>query len=191
MATTPGLHPGNHGSSPCGIICPGTPTGRAAWLKPKRLRVRLSLWARFGSVGKGRPPWLRTRDAVSSSLTRATEMTMSSWSSLECSPPCHGGDHGFKSRRGRLQHGTQTAERRSSNLRACGFDSRPCYSKYRASAGHWRAQVAVTHPPSGNAGSTPARRTDTARRVYRFRTSAALSEKPSDQAASASSREKR
>jgi len=26
----------------------------------------------------------------------------SSWSSLECSPPCQGGDHGFKSRRGRL-----------------------------------------------------------------------------------------
>ena len=32
-----------------------------------------------------------------------------------------------------------------------------------ASAGHWRAQVAVTHPPSGIAGSTPARRTDMAR----------------------------
>jgi len=29
-----------------------------------------------------------------------------------------------------------------------------------ASAGHWRAPVAVTHPPSGCAGSTPARRTD-------------------------------
>ena len=32
-----------------------------------------------------------------------------------------------------------------------------------ASAGHGRAQVAVTHPPSGNAGSTPARRIDSAR----------------------------
>ena len=29
----------------------------------------------------------------------------------------------------------------------------------RASAGHWRAQVAVTHPPSGIGGSTPSRRT--------------------------------
>src|SRR5229473_1814803 len=27
---------------------------------------------------------------------------LSSWSSLECSPPCHGGDRGFKSHRGRL-----------------------------------------------------------------------------------------
>ena len=28
-----------------------------------------------------------------------------------------------------------------------------------ASVGHWQASVAVTHPPSGTAGSTPARRT--------------------------------
>ena len=52
------------------------------------------------------------------------------------------------------------AERRSSNLRGCGFDSLPCYLKQHASAGHWRAQVAVTHPPSGCGGSTPSRRTD-------------------------------
>ena len=31
--------------------------------------------------------------------------------------------------------------------------------KQQASAGHWRAQVAVTHPPSGTGGSTPSRRT--------------------------------
>ena len=29
-----------------------------------------------------------------------------------------------------------------------------------ALAEHWRAQVAVTHPPSGFGGSTPSRRTD-------------------------------
>jgi hypothetical protein len=29
-----------------------------------------------------------------------------------------------------------------------------------ASIGHWQAQVAVTHPLSSFAGSTPARRTD-------------------------------
>ena len=40
------------------------------------------------------------------------------WSSPEYSPPCHGGDHGFKSRRGRW-HSTvrKPAKRRSSNLR--------------------------------------------------------------------------
>ena len=50
--------------------------------------------------------------------------TTSSWSSLECSPACHAGDRGFKSHRGRL-HGTvrQLAERPSSNLGDCGFDS--------------------------------------------------------------------
>ena len=32
-----------------------------------------------------------------------TITTMASWSSLECSPACHAGYHGFKSRRGRLK----------------------------------------------------------------------------------------
>ena len=35
------LHPGP-------LTCPGTPIGRAAWLKPRRLRVRLQPWARLG-----------------------------------------------------------------------------------------------------------------------------------------------
>jgi hypothetical protein len=56
---------------------PGTPTGRAIWLKPKCLRVRLPPWALVkapsGSVGNGRPLRLRTRDAVGSSPTWATE----------------------------------------------------------------------------------------------------------------------
>src|SRR6185312_13641662 len=39
-----------------------------------------------------------------------------------------------------------------------GSTPKACHWKH-ASAGHWRAQVAVTHPPSGIAGSTPARRT--------------------------------
>ena len=29
----------------------------------------------------------------------------------------------------------------------CGFNSHPCHWNENASAGHWRAQVAVTHPP--------------------------------------------
>ena len=35
------LHPGL-------LDCPGTPIGRAAWLKPRRMRVRLRPWARPG-----------------------------------------------------------------------------------------------------------------------------------------------
>lgn len=55
----------------------------------------------------------------------------------------------------------QLAERRTSNLRVCGFDSRLCHFliSIHPSAGHRRAQVAVTHSPLGCAGSTPARRT--------------------------------
>ena len=102
---------------------------------------------------------------------------------------------GFKSHRGRFckRHGTQTAKRRSSNLRESAGSTPACASEVtfiarttcargtfviadqRASAGYWRTQVAVTHPPSGNAGSTPARRNSkivTGPFVYRFRTSA-------------------
>jgi hypothetical protein len=82
---------------------------------------------------------------------------MSSWSSPECSPPCHGGGHGFKSHRGRStaryanrqsdqaqtlvnfgKKGTGTICRNSPKgashkwfpspfSRDCGFDSHPCY----------------------------------------------------------------
>jgi hypothetical protein len=54
----------------------------------------------------------------------------------------------------------QPAERPSSNLGDLWVRIPPVLVIVPdASAGHWRAQVAVTHPPSGNAGSTPARRT--------------------------------
>ena len=90
---------------------PDTPTGRAARLKPERLRVRLPLWA-LSRLGRqladhlGLEPgmlWVRVPP-------EPLETIMSSWSSLECSPACHAGDRGFKSRRGRLsmkRHGTQ------------------------------------------------------------------------------------
>ena len=54
----------------------------------------------------------------------------------------------------------------------CGFDSRLRHCTKYASVGHRQAQVAVTHPPSGFAGSTPARRTAIQHGpfVYRFRT---------------------
>jgi hypothetical protein len=81
-ATTPGLQPGNGGSSPSGTNSEATNT--------------------------------------------------SSQSSPECSPPCHGGDRRFKSDRGRLDSAVRKlAKRRSSNLRACGFDSHPCYLTMR------------------------------------------------------------
>jgi hypothetical protein len=74
----------------------------------------------------------------------------SSQSSPECSPPCQGGDRGFKSHRRRLSAGMvrKSATRRSSNLRE-SVGSNPTHATKKtqnASAGHWRAQVAVTHP---------------------------------------------
>ena len=67
---------------------------------------------------------------------------------------------GFKSHRGRL-FGTvrNPAKRRSSNLRVLWVRLPPVLLEQYASAEHWRAQVAVTHPPSGIGGSTPSRRT--------------------------------
>jgi hypothetical protein len=119
------LHPGLLG-------CPGTPIGRAAWLKPRWLPVRLRPWARPGRQF-GRPPWLRTRDAVGSSPTWAIGNALSSWSSLECSPACHAGDRGFKSRRGRYwRMAARYANRQSGQAQTlviCGFDSRLRHSR--------------------------------------------------------------
>ena len=119
---------------------------------------------------------------------------MPSWSSLECSPACHAGDRGSKSRRGRWmtrrgkRPSQELAVRRSreagmaryanrqsgqaSNLGDCGFDSRlrhlkPCVGWATVSPTACKAAA------SGCAGSTPARRT--AKHglfVYRLRTPA-------------------
>lgn len=66
--------------------CIGTPQ------LPIRRQVRMP--AAFGGHA--------CRQCTTSGLSSlASCLFSSSWSSLECSPPCHGGDHGFKSRRGR------------------------------------------------------------------------------------------
>ena len=62
------------------------------------------------------------------------------------------------------QDGTvrKPVKRRSSNLRdRLWVRLPPVLLQQHASVGHWQAQVAVTHPLSSFAGSTPARRTDT------------------------------
>ena len=98
----------------------------------------------------------------------------SSRSSPECSPPCQGGDQGFKSPRGRFLttgRGTQSGKAASTNdaFLASGIVGARNLRGLRvrlplaslisfALAEHWRAQVAVTRPPSGFGGSTPSRR---------------------------------
>jgi hypothetical protein len=89
----------------------------------------------------------------------------SSQCSPECSPPCQGGDRGFKSHRGRFQQDgavRNPEKRRSSNLHECLWVRLPPVLLTTPCVGneHWRAQVAVTHPPKGCGGSTPSRRTD-------------------------------
>ncbi len=80
---------------------------------------------------------------------------LSSWSSLECSPPCHGGERGFDSRRGRLP--ARYANRQSGQAQTlvivCGFDSHPCYcngpvvGRQRLLA-HIQATMVRVHPGS-------------------------------------------
>ena len=69
------------------------------WVRVPRLPPRARRMAALGRLdrrtnfkkqdGRGRPSYGRN--------------AMSSRSSTECSPPCHGGDRGFKSHRGRLE----------------------------------------------------------------------------------------
>lgn len=57
---------------------------------------------------------------------------MSSQSSQECSPPCHGGDRRFKSDRGRyLARYANWQSGEAQTFADCGFDSHPCYYNMR------------------------------------------------------------
>src|SRR5947209_6223275 len=90
----------------------GTPTGRAARLKPARMWVRLP------------------RRVLN-------EEHLPSQSSLECSSPCHGEDRGFKSHRGRFY--AEYANRQSGQaqtLASLRVRLPPLRLKF-ASAGHW------------------------------------------------------
>jgi hypothetical protein len=104
----------------------------------------------IGLVGNGRPPSLRTRYAVGSSPTWATASrcpsgpavvaaTLSTWRPWVRIPP----------RILRTEDREQKTEDRGQKTE----------DRKDVSAGHWRAQVAVTHPSMDYAGSTPARHT--------------------------------
>jgi hypothetical protein len=104
-------------------VRPATPSGRAARLKPACLWVRLPRWASCATTWLGRQR--QTSEAQNfaccgfeSHLSHSGRIP--SWSSLECSPLCQGGGHGFKSRWGGLL-GTvrKLVKRPSSNLGEC------------------------------------------------------------------------
>ena len=145
---------------------PGTPTGRAVRLKPGCLRVRFLLWVltQFNKwLGRqladhlGLEPgmlWVRLPPGPLDNNTP-------SWSSLECSPPCQGGGRRFKSDRGCLYGAVRQLGRATDFKRLWMWVRLPpvLLEQQHVSAGHWRAQVAVTHPLSSFGGSTPSRRT--------------------------------
>ena len=82
----------------------------------ERLQVRILFWvlvAKTTWLGRqmadhlglepGMRPTLRVGARFESHLSYSKN-NMSSWSSPECSPPCQGGDRGFKSHRGRFDN---------------------------------------------------------------------------------------
>ncbi len=98
---------------------PGTPTGRAARLKTGCMWVQIPPRV---SISTRSHPWLgrqladhsrSDREMLRVRIPPEPLFPMPSRSSLECSPPCQGGDRGFKSHRGRwmfgrMRHGTPT-----------------------------------------------------------------------------------
>jgi hypothetical protein len=96
----------------------------------------------------GRPPGFEPDDEGSTPSPRTLDRWISSsWSSLECSPPCHGGGHGFKSHRGRST--ARYANRQSGQAQTlvidCGFNSHPCYWKC---VGWALASLSGCNPPA-------------------------------------------
>ena len=103
-ATTLGSHPGNDGSTPSGTTRLGRQSADHLGLEPGMLWVR---------VPPGPLAQLRPRGAARSARLPVTQEIV--------------GSNPIGDAR---KHGTvrQPAERPSSNLGACGFDSLPCYS---------------------------------------------------------------
>jgi hypothetical protein len=143
---------------------PGTPTGRAIWLKPKCLRVRLPPWALVkapsGSVGNGRPLRLRTRDAVGSSPTWATEMqlvlveqpgvlaTLSRWRSRVQIPPGTPSKN-TAARYANRQSGHDHAARGARNLGDLSVRLRPAPLEQRTACVGWAlASSSGCNPPA-------------------------------------------
>jgi hypothetical protein len=103
--TTSGPHPENDGSTPSGTtVAQVRQLAERHGLNPRGCRFESG--PRHCSIRLGRQladhPRLERRMLWVRVPPGPLQKILSSWSSLECSPPCQGGDHGFKSRRGRF-----------------------------------------------------------------------------------------
>ena len=126
-ATTLGSHPGNDGSIPSGTTlsettCPDTPSRRAARLRPGCLQVRLLFWV------------LAEHYVLVEQL--GVLATLSRWRPS------------VQIRSGTLtRHGTPTGRATDFKRPWLWVRLPPVLLEQHASAGHWRAHVAVTHTP--------------------------------------------
>ena len=131
---------------------------------------RIPIGLRTFSCLEGWQPWLdvsghwnnlseETRSDRSVNGTRSPTDTRSSRSSLECSPPCHGGDQGFKSPRGRSEWSRDEGPESRDALRqtAC------LQARWVLNSRHWTSTARYANRQSGQAqtlvivGSTPSR----------------------------------
>ena len=142
------LHPGL-------LDRPGTPIGRAAWLKPRRMRVRLRPWARPGRQAAdhlGLEPgmlWVRvppgpleTRCPRGAAWSARLPVTQE----IAGSNPVEGAFENSGAVRKSAKRPRPPLRGGARTLVMCGFDSRLRHCEQHASAGHRRAQLPVKQP---------------------------------------------
>ena len=138
------------GSSPPGTTrSPGTPTGRAAWPRPRRLQVQPLSWARPGRQPEDHPG-LEPPDAAGSNPAWATEQTIRPRGAvrsarLPVTQEIAGPNpvEGACEKSGAVR---KPEKRPSSNLGELRVRLPPAPPEQHATIGYWQAQLAVTQP---------------------------------------------
>ena len=115
---------------------PDTPSRRAARLSPGCLQVRLLFWVLANNTSS----W---SSGVLACLSRRRSWVQIPSGTLSTT-----------------WHGTPTGRATDFKRPWLWVRLPPMLLQQHASAGHWRAHMAVTHTPSGCGGSTPSRRTE-------------------------------
>ena len=121
----PGFEPGDEGSTPSPRTLASAAVSRRSLISGRLLTGRTS-GSEPTDVGSTPAPGTPCRELP---LFERVRTNSSSWSSLECSPPCHGGDRGFKSHRGRskTRYANWQSGQAQTLVNVCGFKSHPCH----------------------------------------------------------------